>query len=615
MDVQTMVPALARLRQDPAFDRSYELEDVLGHGGTAMVARARHRPTGREVAVKVMDAAGLPSAAERIVREGRLLARLKHPGIVHVYDAGIVGDTPYLVLELATGGSLRDRMERGGAMSAGQLVEIMVPCLRALGELHAAGVLHRDFKPDNVLFTADGQPKLADFGLALGDPTLSRLTATDLFVGTLRYSAPEVIRGCPYTPAGDLYAVGSTIFEMLAGRPVFDEGATNALVASILSEKPRSLATFRDDLPPPLVNLVSRCLEKDPDRRLSSAIDLAAQLTRWKAPGSTISLAHPISVPVVRASRLLPKLSSRALGVGLTLCATALVAAGWLAGTYHHAPRPVPLKMAPAGEVPAAERALLTEAVQHAEHSFDDLLPLFTKASSGPEYVSAPEDLRRMVRPIVTAALPVLDELERRLDGVRRIDANGRLSDELASYHARGVASAFALWYLVEQCRRMTSGMMSYELTDSPGEAAGKTAKERKGLELLREFFRAENMVIARQAAAPQLDGALLARHFAHLFTVGHGAAILDWDEPHAKRLEAQAELFTQDLEALDEGRRPIGHAAKGCWLWGYLGPKAKGRKSVEQARTDVQALAASNPPGAAALQDVVARMTHDLGH
>src|SRR5437868_2480643 len=111
-----MDPGFARLRRDPDFDRGYEIKDVLGRGGTAVVARARHRTTGREVAVKMLDATSLPSAAERIVREGRLLARLKHPGIVHVYDAGIAGGTPYLVLELATGGSLRDRMERTGAM-------------------------------------------------------------------------------------------------------------------------------------------------------------------------------------------------------------------------------------------------------------------------------------------------------------------------------------------------------------------------------------------------------------------------------------------------------------------------------------------------------------------
>lgn len=188
-----------------------------------LVFLARQAETGREGALKVLaqGAATSSQGARRLRREVQALRRLHHPRVVSILDEHLAHEPPFFVMELLTGGSLQARLEspgsnRGAGLPASELPLLMLELAEALEVIHAEGVLHRDLKPQNVLFTEDGRSKLADFGLAWA-VDLTALTATGVVLGTWAYVAPETLRGLPFTPQTDLYQLGVTIFEAATG--------------------------------------------------------------------------------------------------------------------------------------------------------------------------------------------------------------------------------------------------------------------------------------------------------------------------------------------------------------------------------------------------------------
>ncbi|MBW3659520.1 MAG: serine/threonine protein kinase [Actinobacteria bacterium] len=250
-------------------DGRYVLGDVLGSGGMGVVRRAVDEVLGRNVAVKLLaDNLSLdPEARERFAREAQAAARLTHPNVVQVFDVGEEDGRPYFVMELVPGPSLGDVIRETGPMSAAEVEAAATHTLRGLARAHAAGLLHRDLKPGNLLRSPDGTVKVTDFGVAQA-AELPGMTRTGLVLGTLPYLAPERLAGAPATVASDLYGLGATLLELLTGvSPDVQLGASRDTPWQQL-----------DTVPPHLAGLIRSCLARDPADRPASAQEALAIL-------------------------------------------------------------------------------------------------------------------------------------------------------------------------------------------------------------------------------------------------------------------------------------------------------------------------------------------------
>jgi eukaryotic-like serine/threonine-protein kinase len=264
----------------------YVLAGELGAGGMARVVRARDLVLDRWVAVKLLPTGTVDATSrERFRREARSSARFSHPNAVATFDAGDDAGQLYLVMELVDGPSLAQVLARDGPLAVDAAVRIADGVLAALDAAHAAGLVHRDVKPGNVLLGAGGQVKLADFGIARRlDDLAHDLTATGIVVGTPKYASPEQLAGRPATAATDLYATGVLLYEMLAGAPPYD-GATPATVAAAhLSAPVPDVAAVRPDVPAAVAAAISRALAKDPAARFPSAAAMRSELASRTTP-------------------------------------------------------------------------------------------------------------------------------------------------------------------------------------------------------------------------------------------------------------------------------------------------------------------------------------------
>ena len=249
----------------------YRIESELGRGGMGVVYQGLHVTLERTVAIKML-AAHLADAdtRARFRREALTLARVAHPNIISIYDVEDLDGHSFIVMEHVGGGSLGDLMAGGSPLPPARAVEIMGPILSALQAAHLAGVVHRDIKPDNILFTSTGRPKLTDFGVAHMRDGGSK-TRTGVMLGTPYYMSPEQAQGRRVTAAADLYAVGVVLYEMLSGRVPFTGQDPVSVALKHVQEAAPSLAALRPDLPAELCALVHRALEKDPAARFTSA--------------------------------------------------------------------------------------------------------------------------------------------------------------------------------------------------------------------------------------------------------------------------------------------------------------------------------------------------------
>src|SRR5213083_1324922 len=231
----------------------YRIVRKLGEGGMGVVYIAEDERLHRAVAIKTMRDATDSSTRERLFREARAAASLNHPNVCQLFDIGEEGGTPFLVMELLEGKSLAERL-RGGALPLPDALRFALGILTALDALHARGFIHRDLKPSNVFLTPHGV-KLLDFGLAhetlpqvAPDDTTMRpsdspaLTLSGMIVGTPRYMAPEQLTGAPVAAYTDLFAAGSLLFEMISGKPPFDEPNAMKLYHAVVYENPPNLA-------------------------------------------------------------------------------------------------------------------------------------------------------------------------------------------------------------------------------------------------------------------------------------------------------------------------------------------------------------------------------------
>ena len=264
----------------------YRLEELLGRGGMAEVYRATDEKLGRTVAVKVILAvhARDPRFLERFLREARLVAALDHPNILPVYDYGDAEGVPYLVMPFLPGGTLRDRMG-GTPFPLGRAVSWVRQLADALDAAHAAGILHRDVKPANVLVRADERLALADFGIAKMLESTTGLTVTGMVVGTPIYMAPEQAQGRPATPASDRYALAVLAYELLSGKPPFDGESALSLMHQHVTVPAPPLSAWVRGLPDGLDPVFERALAKEPGRRPPTCLAFADGLAAFVSAG------------------------------------------------------------------------------------------------------------------------------------------------------------------------------------------------------------------------------------------------------------------------------------------------------------------------------------------
>ncbi|WP_328749776.1 serine/threonine protein kinase [Streptomyces sp. NBC_00285] len=249
----------------------YRLLAKLGHGGMGTVWRAKDETVDREVAVKEpripehLPRREQANAFERMRREARAAARLDHPSVVNVYDVAVVDDRPWIVMELVRGRSLGDALQEG-TLGAREAARIGLDVLGALEAAHAAGILHRDVKPDNVLLGRYGRVVLTDFGIAQIEGETS-LTDTGGFVGSPEYIAPERVLGQRPGPACDLWSLGVVLYAATEGVSPFRRSNTPATLQSVLNATPAPPASAHG----PLADAVNGLLQKDPARRPNAA--------------------------------------------------------------------------------------------------------------------------------------------------------------------------------------------------------------------------------------------------------------------------------------------------------------------------------------------------------
>jgi serine/threonine-protein kinase PpkA len=265
----------------------YRIEDKIAEGGMASVYRAVQESLQRPVAIKVLHDRDEPGFSQRFMAEGRIVATLRHPAIITIYDIGIAGGRPFIAMELVEGGDLERRIAAG--LQPEQALAILRRLVLALDYVHGQGVVHRDIKPGNILFRQDDEPLLGDFGIAKQMDIDLKLTRDDLALGSPYYLSPEQGQGKPVDGRSDIYSLGILLYEMLSGRPPFRGKTPMDLM----------LQHLREPLPPlkkslrPFQPLLEQMTAKEPMQRprdcatLLRALDsLESALAQLPAPPS-----------------------------------------------------------------------------------------------------------------------------------------------------------------------------------------------------------------------------------------------------------------------------------------------------------------------------------------
>jgi serine/threonine protein kinase len=264
------------------FFHKFELLEQRGGGGMGIVFKARDTKLNRIVALKTLRNTILPNTdeLERFYREARAISQLVHPHIVPLLEFGEFRGTPYYVMHLAEGGTLS--AWRKARQPPERVATVIEKIALAVDYAHRHGVIHRDIKPGNVLLTADGEPMLADFGLAYVNDSSQRLTPTDFLLGTPNYMAPEQLRGSKVDARADIWSLGIVLYELLTGELPFDDEDRAALFVKIATHEPARMRAPNRPVDRGLESIVFRCLEKQPADRYQTAADLAADLAAWR---------------------------------------------------------------------------------------------------------------------------------------------------------------------------------------------------------------------------------------------------------------------------------------------------------------------------------------------
>jgi serine/threonine protein kinase len=283
----------------------YQARELLGRGGTADVYRGFDTRLGRPVAIKRLrpDLAPNPIFRARFRREAQAAAKLCNPSIVAVYDSGEERDetgssSPFIVMELVEGCTLRDTLRSEGTVGPQRALQLTSAVLDALACSHAAGIVHRDIKPGNVLISQDGTVKVADFGIArmASDPS-GTVTSAGTVLGTAHYISPEQGRGEPVDVRSDIYSVGCMLYELLVGRPPFTSDTLVGILYKHISEAPEPPSQANSEVPAEIDTIVLKALAKDPAERYQSACEMRAEIDDVLLPPQPASSSTPDPAP------------------------------------------------------------------------------------------------------------------------------------------------------------------------------------------------------------------------------------------------------------------------------------------------------------------------------
>jgi serine/threonine-protein kinase len=272
----------------------YRLERPLGHGGMASVYLARDSELDRLVALKLLEESlgGDESLHKRFIREARLAARLSHPNVVSVFDAGEDGGRPYIVMEYVDGENLAELLTRRGRIPPDEARGLALQAAQGLAHAHAARLVHRDVKPQNLILRGDGTLKIADFGIARAAEATA-LTQAGTVLGTAAYLSPEQSLGEEVTPATDVYSLGAVLYELLTGRPPFQVETLDDLAQRPAMEV-APVRELEPKVPRDLEDVVMRCLARNAEYRPRDG----AQLARELAPLGDAAATKPLPAPV-----------------------------------------------------------------------------------------------------------------------------------------------------------------------------------------------------------------------------------------------------------------------------------------------------------------------------
>jgi tRNA A-37 threonylcarbamoyl transferase component Bud32 len=262
----------------------YEVEAILGRGGMGIVYKARHLGLNRTIALKMLVSGAYASRLERarFLREAQAVASLRHPAVVQVHDVGEVEGRPFLTMEFVEGKTLADDLA-GTPQPAARAAAMLATLADAIESAHRSGIIHRDLKPANILLSADGDPKISDFGLARHFEGEDALTVSGARVGTPSYMSPEQVFGRAGTvgPAADIYALGAILYEMLTGRPPFRGESAAETERQLIAQDPVPPSRLNARVPRDVETICLKCLEKEPGKRYPTAASLAADLGRF----------------------------------------------------------------------------------------------------------------------------------------------------------------------------------------------------------------------------------------------------------------------------------------------------------------------------------------------
>ena len=255
----------------------YELIDVVGVGGMAVVYRARDTILGRYVAIKILkeEFAKDPDIRKRFAIESRAVAKLSHHNIVSVYDVGNEDGTDYIVMELIEGITLKEYIAKKGKLSIKEATSIAIQVSMGLEAAHNHGIVHRDVKPQNIIISTDGKVKVTDFGIARA---ASSNTISSNVMGSVHYSSPEQVRGGYSDEKSDIYSLGITLYEMVTGRVPFDGDTTVAIAIKHLQEEMVPPSVYTEELPYSLEQIILKCTQKSVNRRYEKMEDVIADL-------------------------------------------------------------------------------------------------------------------------------------------------------------------------------------------------------------------------------------------------------------------------------------------------------------------------------------------------